>query len=61
MARRLSRIAKWEEPAIPQDFPERDWKAFREVRTGALERFCERILSEITGIANDTSALSDAS
>jgi hypothetical protein len=40
---------------VAQDFPERDWKAFREVRTAALERFCERILSEITRIAKDSS------
>jgi hypothetical protein len=44
-----------EEPTVTQDFPERDWKIFREVRTAALERFCERILSEITRIAKDSS------
>ena len=33
----------------------RDWKIFREVRTTALKRFCERILSEITRIAKDSS------
>jgi hypothetical protein len=55
MASGSSRIATWEEAAVAQDFPERDWKVFRDVRTAALERFCERILSEITRIAKDTS------
>jgi hypothetical protein len=36
-------------------FPERDWKVFRDVRGAALERFCKRILSEVTRIAKDTS------
>ena len=40
---------------MAQDFPERDWRVFREVRAAALERFCERILSEITRIARDNS------
>ena len=40
---------------MAQDFPERDWKIFREVRTAALGRFCERILSEVTRIATDSS------
>jgi hypothetical protein len=40
---------------MAKDFPERDWKVFREIRSAALERFCDRILSEITRIANDAS------
>ena len=43
---------------MPKDFPERDWKVFREVRAVALERFCQRILSEITRIAKDASTSS---
>jgi len=27
--------------------PERDWKLFRQLHSVALERFCERVLSEI--------------
>jgi hypothetical protein len=40
---------------MTKDFPERDWKVFKEVHAAALERFCERILSEITRIAKDAS------
>lgn len=34
---------------------ESDWKFFKEVHGAALERFCERILSEVTRLAGDTS------
>jgi hypothetical protein len=34
------------------DIPERDWRAFRELREIALERFCERVLREITDITS---------
>jgi hypothetical protein len=30
---------------------ESDWKIFRQVRAGALERFCERVLSEVSRLA----------
>ena len=33
---------------------EPDWKVFREVRVSALERFCERVLSEVTRLATET-------
>jgi hypothetical protein len=56
MAGRLPGNSTCEEPAVAQDFSERDWKVLREVRSVALERFCERILSEITRIAKDASA-----
>jgi hypothetical protein len=29
------------------DFPESDWKVFRELREIALDRFCRRVLDEI--------------
>jgi hypothetical protein len=29
------------------DFPESDWKVFRELREVALDRFCRRVLEEI--------------
>jgi hypothetical protein len=32
---------------VAADFPERDWKVFRELRAIALERFCERVLADI--------------
>lgn len=32
---------------------ESDWKLFRELRPVALERFCERVLGDIVGIAGD--------
>ena len=34
-------------------FPESDWKAFRELRVVALQRFCERVLTDSTQIASD--------
>ena len=34
------------------DIPERDWKLFRELQAIALERFCEKALSEIRGISS---------
>jgi hypothetical protein len=36
-----------------RDFPEADWKVFRELRQGALERFCERVLAEIGQVASE--------
>ena len=33
---------------------ESDWKVFRQLRTVALDRFCERVLSEIAGISSDS-------
>ncbi len=42
---------------MPAGIPERDWKLFRQLRSVALERFCERVLSEI----KDASSASDQS
>jgi hypothetical protein len=39
------------------DIPERDWKVFRQLRSLALERFCERVLSQV----KDASSASDQS
>jgi hypothetical protein len=36
------------------DIPEHDWRVFRELREVALERFCERVLREISDIASST-------
>ena len=33
---------------------EADWRLFREVREVALERFCQRVLSEISAIASES-------
>jgi hypothetical protein len=33
---------------------EPDWKVFRQVRSLALGRFCERVLAEVCGLASDT-------
>ncbi len=33
---------------------EADWKVFREIRVTALERFCERVLSEVSRLAAET-------
>jgi hypothetical protein len=32
---------------MSHDFPESDWKVFRELREIALDRFCRRVLDEI--------------
>lgn len=37
------------------DILESDWKIFRAIHRPALERFCERILSEVRELVNDTS------
>jgi hypothetical protein len=37
------------------DFPESDWKAFRELRELALDRFCKRVLDELEPLRRDTS------
>ncbi len=39
-----------------RDFPEPDWRVFRQVRVAALERFCERVLREAQDIAADGAA-----
>jgi hypothetical protein len=43
---------------MSRDIKESDWKIFRQLREVALERFCERVLSEITQLASDTSKTS---
>jgi len=38
------------------DIPERDWKLLRQLKTVALERFCERVLNEAVRIAGTPKA-----
>jgi len=40
---------------MPRDIPESDWKVFRELRTKALERFCERVLIDVQRLSSDSS------
>lgn len=40
---------------VSDDFPESDWKVFRELRELALERFCKRVLEELEPLRRDTS------
>lgn len=35
---------------------ESDWKLFRELRSHALDRFCERVLADVARIATDTAS-----
>src|SRR5436190_21704121 len=35
------------------DFPESDWRRFKEVHTTLLERYCRRILEEVAGATRD--------
>ena len=41
---------------MSHEFPESDWRVFRELREVALERFCERILNEATTLIADGSS-----
>lgn len=40
---------------VSQDVPESDWKVFRELREGALQRFCDRTLSRVEEFCQDES------
>jgi len=37
------------------DFPESDWRVFRELRELALERFCKHVLDDLQPLLQDTS------
>lgn len=37
-------------------FPESDWKLFRQLRAMALERLCERVLTQVQEISSDATA-----
>ena len=39
---------------MEHEFPESDWKTFRELRQVALERFCKRVLDEVPRFLPDT-------
>jgi len=39
---------------MSRDIPEEDWKVFRQLHPLALERFCERVLSEIQGASSSS-------
>ena len=39
---------------MSREILESDWKVFRQLYPLALERFCERVLSEIVHLASDT-------
>jgi hypothetical protein len=39
---------------MTRQIPESDWKIFRQLHPVALERFCERTLSEVGRLASDT-------
>jgi hypothetical protein len=47
-----------EGPSMGKDIRESDWKVFREIHPAVLARFCDRILSEVTRLANDCSTSS---
>jgi hypothetical protein len=38
---------------MEHEFPESDWKTFRELREVALERFCKRVLDEVPRVSLD--------
>jgi hypothetical protein len=38
---------------MSRDFPESDWKLLRKLHPIALDRFCERVLSELTEVIAD--------
>jgi hypothetical protein len=39
---------------MAREISESDWKLFRQLHPVALERFCERVLSEVGRLASDT-------
>jgi hypothetical protein len=39
-----------------RDFPESDWKLLRQLHPLALDRFCQRVLSEVAQLASDAKA-----
>ena len=43
------------ESAMARNIRESDWKLFRELHPVAVNRFCERVLGEITRVASDAS------
>jgi hypothetical protein len=36
---------------MPREISERDWKLLRDLKPIALERFCDRVLAELAGVA----------
>ena len=40
---------------MTHDFPESDWRVFRELREVALDRFCKRVLDEVGRLREDAS------
>ncbi len=40
--------------AMRHEFPESDWKTFSELRLVALERFCKRVLDEVSRLPLNT-------
>ena len=55
LGRQLSREPLGGEQIVSHDFPESDWRTFRELRAAALERFCERVFEELEPLCLDTS------
>jgi hypothetical protein len=43
---------------MAQDISESDWKVIKQLHAVALDRFCQRVLSEVNEIAADTSRTS---
>jgi hypothetical protein len=41
-------------PRVSFDIKESDWKLFRKLRSLALDRFCQRVCSEVARIADET-------
>ncbi len=39
---------------MSRQMPEADWKRFRQLHAVALDRYCERLLSELQSVAADT-------
>ena len=39
---------------MPREISEPDWKLFRQLRTIALERFCERALTDLDSLASES-------
>jgi hypothetical protein len=44
-----------EDSAMDRDFTEADWKYFRRLRKSALDRFCQRVLTDVSELSADPS------
>jgi hypothetical protein len=52
--RKIGLDAAMDVSSMTRQISESDWKLFRQLQPIALERFCERVLSEVSRLTSDT-------